>query len=404
MAKSGIQYDTIGPNRSVDGDAVPSLDNYFEGASQDFVAGAFLGDDGAGNLIELLRTVTGVTVTNAGSAYTSAPTVTATVRGALVSATITNGGSNYIATPTLSFSGSGGGAATAVVDHNGKLTQIIVTTPGSYSAVPTITITAATNPDGTSGTGAAATAVIDGLSATAPTFTARVNGSVAATVTVTAAGSGYTSIPGVYFSAPNIAGGIQATGHAVLSTTTVGSIVVDNPGTGYTSAPTITIAGGGGTGATATCTISGALYDVVVATAGAKLVVPPTLAFSGGAGSGAAATATMYFALASVIAVADGDGHNTSAAAAERILAHTIRGYRDEFSGTLGTTNFARATHTLAEFGAKRDPLTKRHYIDTAGSGIVIDTAEAAGFTQWEEGDSYPIVNFHVRSTYLKLA
>lgn len=403
MANVGNQYETIGPNRSVDGDAVPSLDNYYEGASQTLVAGALLTDDGAGNLIEMLRTVTGVTLTNAGSAYTSAPTVTATVRGALVSGTITNAGSNYIATPAITFSGSGGGAATAIVSSSGKLTQIIVTTPGSYSSVPTVTITAATNPDGTSGTGAAVTAVLDGLSGTVPTFTARVNGSVAATVTVTAAGSGYTSIPGVYFSAPNISGGIQATGHAVLSTTTVGSIVVDNPGSGYTSAPTITIAGGGGTGATATCTISGALYDVVIATAGSGLVVAPTLAFSGGAGSGAAATATLY-STTGIIAIAAEDGHNLATAGSGRILAHTIRGYRDEFSGTYNTTSLVRATDQFKEVGIKRDPLTKKHYLDTAGTGVFIDGFDSAGFGQWSDGDSYPIANFHFRASTLKLA
>src|SRR4051812_16915997 len=115
MANTGRQYEPIGPNRSVDGDAVPSLDNYWEGAAQTFVPGAFLTDDGAGALIEMLRSVTSVTMTNLGSAYTSAPTVTATVRGALVSGTVTAGGSNYLVAPTLSFSGSGGGAATAII-------------------------------------------------------------------------------------------------------------------------------------------------------------------------------------------------------------------------------------------------------------------------------------------------
>lgn len=403
MANTGRQYEPIGPNRSVDGDAVPSLENYWEGAAQTFVAGAFLTDDGGGALIEMLRAVTSVTVTNAGTLYTSAPTVTATVRGALVSGTVTAGGSNYLVAPALTFSGSGGGAATALIS-NGKVTAIIVTAPGSYSSVPTVTITAGTNPDATTGSGAAITAVLDGLSGVAPTFTARVNGAVAATVTVTAAGTGYTSIPGVQFSAPNIAGGIQAIGHAVLSTTTVGSIVVDNPGSGYTSAPTITIAGGGGTGATATCTISGALFDVVVATAGSGLVVPPTLAFSGGAGSGAAATAVIGFATASVIAVAQQDAHNTTVARTERVLAVPIRGFRDELSGTYGTTNLAQSTDTFKEVGPKRDPLTKIHYLDTSGSGLMIDTFEASGTGLWADGDSYPICNFHVRGTYVKLA
>jgi hypothetical protein len=399
MAKSGERFIAIGPNRATDGDAVPDLNNAYEGASQDYVAGAFLTDDGAGNLIEALRSVTSVTMTNLGSAYTSAPTVTATLRAAMVSVTVTNGGSNYIAVPAITFSGSGGGAATAVVDHNGKLTQIIVTTPGVYSSVPTVTITPATNPDGTTGTGAAATAVLDGLSGVAPTFTARVNGSVV-TTTVTAAGSGYTSVPGVTFSAPNIAGGIQATGHVTLSTTTVGAVVIDNPGTGYTSPPTITIAGGGGTGATATCTISGALYDVVVATPGSKLTVAPSLAFSGGAGSGAAGTAVIGLSVLTIIGLAAENAHNDAVAGTHRALVHIIRGYKDEFEGTFNTTNLAKGSVRYTEVGPARDPITKRHYIATTGSGIVLDSFPST----WDDGDSYPTVNFHVRQSLLKLA
>lgn len=75
------------------------------------------------------------------------------------------------------------------------------------------------------------------------------------TVTVGTPGSGYTTAPSVTFSAPQTAGGITATGVAVLSGATVASVTITNPGTGYTSAPTIAFAGGSGTGAAATATI-----------------------------------------------------------------------------------------------------------------------------------------------------
>lgn len=76
---------------------------------------------------------------------------------------------------------------------------------------------------------------------------------------MTSTGSGYTSAPTVTISG----GGSGATGTANITTsyftvagvttaiTSVSSITLTNPGTGYTSAPTVTLSGGGGTLATA---------------------------------------------------------------------------------------------------------------------------------------------------------
>lgn len=86
-----------------------------------------------------------------------------------------------------------------------------------------------------------------------PGFThQRVTGGITA-ITVTAPGSGYTSAPTVALTGGS---GTGATAHAVLGTGTdagkVVSVVVDNPGSGYTAAPTVAFSGGGGTGAAAT--------------------------------------------------------------------------------------------------------------------------------------------------------
>jgi hypothetical protein len=67
------------------------------------------------------------------------------------------------------------------------------------------------------------------------------------TITISNTGTLYSQGTTVAFSAPNIAGGIQATGVAVIplpGATNAGgitSITITNPGTGYTSAPTLTI-------------------------------------------------------------------------------------------------------------------------------------------------------------------
>lgn len=69
-------------------------------------------------------------------------------------------------------------------------------------------------------------------------------------------------------------------------------ISVSAGGTGYTTAPTVAITGGGGTGATATAYVSGGVVTgVVVTSGGSGFTSIPTVSFSGGGGSGAAATA-----------------------------------------------------------------------------------------------------------------
>jgi len=77
-------------------------------------------------------------------------------------------------------------------------------------------------------------------------------------ITLVSAGSGYVKtggaggageIPAVTFSAPNVPGGVAPTAHVTYTdaaspstTRTITGVVIDTPGTGYTSAPTVTIA------------------------------------------------------------------------------------------------------------------------------------------------------------------
>ncbi|HBQ3236261.1 hypothetical protein [Klebsiella pneumoniae] len=72
------------------------------------------------------------------------------------------------------------------------------------------------------------------------------------------------------------------------------SIAVTAGGSGYTTAPTVTISGGGGTGALATATVSGgAVTKISVLYKGFGYTTAPTIAISGGGGSGATATGTV---------------------------------------------------------------------------------------------------------------
>ena len=159
------------------------------------------------------NTLTGVTISNRGSGYASAPTVsfkpypdngtgtgtgaaaTATIDGRVASITIVNGGSGYTA-PTVTLTGGGGtGALATATTSSGVITGIAVTAAGTgYTSAPTVVIT------GQAGSGAAGTAI----------FTKVVSG-----ITVTAAGSGYANPPTVEFSG---GGGTGAIADATVPT------------------------------------------------------------------------------------------------------------------------------------------------------------------------------------------
>jgi hypothetical protein len=75
------------------------------------------------------------------------------------------------------------------------------------------------------------------------------------TVTVNNGGSNY-SAPTVTFGTPGETGGVTATGEVVLVGNAVSQIIITEAGSGYTSAPTVTITdGGSGSGANVTCTL-----------------------------------------------------------------------------------------------------------------------------------------------------
>ena len=99
-------------------------------------------------------------------------------------------------------------------------------------------------------------------------------------------GSGFTSAPTITFSdAPE--GGHNASAVAITTqranVTSIFRLEMTNAGAGYTQAPTITIAGGGGSGAAATCSISTTfgVQNIVVGTAGTGYASSPTLTVAG---------------------------------------------------------------------------------------------------------------------------
>jgi len=85
-------------------------------------------------------------------------------------------------------------------------------------------------------------------------------------IKVTAGGSNYTSSPTVTIDAPSVDFGIAATAVAVIKNDKVDSIDIISSGRGYESVPTITIAGGGGSGATASLVMKDKYYAVLKST------------------------------------------------------------------------------------------------------------------------------------------
>jgi hypothetical protein len=115
-------------------------------------------------------------------------------------------------------------------------------------------------------------------------------------VGITNGGTGYSSAPTVTISAPNQTNGVQATATAFIAANAVTSIAITNGGSGYTSAPTVTLTGGGGSGATAiaqvlTFTKGALVISVTKGGSGYNPASPPTVTITGGGGANAAGTA-----------------------------------------------------------------------------------------------------------------
>ena len=187
----------------------------------------------------------------------------------------TNG--KYVSAPSVGFSGGGGtnAAGTAILDADGKVSQVVITNSGSgYSSQPTVTF-------GAVGVSGQAT-VAQGSTASASATLANVSaGALTGTLTINDGGSGYSSNPVVSISG----GGGSSAGVTVTPTITDGVItaIAVSGGSGYSSAPSISVAAP--TGLAITLVSGGTNYD-------------PTATYNvsvtgGAANTGFAATATV---------------------------------------------------------------------------------------------------------------
>lgn len=196
-----------------------------------------------------------------------------TAAGPVSTITLTNGGTGYTSAPTVTIGGTGTGA-TASATVTFSVSSITLSSGGTGYPDPGTTVTISAPPSG-------------GTQATA---TATVTGGVVTGIVITNAGSGYTSPPTITFS------GGAGTGAAATAnmTGTVSSIQLTSGGTNYVASPTVTISGGGGSGAAATATIApttgGLVQTVAMTSIGAGYSDQfdgRPVQFVGGGGSGA---------------------------------------------------------------------------------------------------------------------
>ena len=142
-------------------------------------------------------------------------------------------------------------------------------------------------------------------------------GSVGA-IYITNGGTGYTSAPTVTISAPNDSNGTQALASATLTGSAVTGISLTEAGSGYTTAPTVSFAGGGGASAAAIAGIvtfkTGTVSCIVInGGTGYTNLANTVVTISGGGGSNATAKATISGGqITGIVMVNPGTGYTNS--------------------------------------------------------------------------------------------
>jgi hypothetical protein len=254
--------------------------------------------------------VTSVTLGGAGTrCYATAPAVSFTGTGTGAAATATLASTNSCIqsvtysgtcnphkgeTATLGFSGGSTGSSGFSADvlfggEHGEITAVSIQSSGNgYTSAPT-TITGVSNCNGL-------------------TFTVNL-GKRVSSLALTAGGGGYVSVPTVGFTTGTGVTQTDPTATATLGTIVswagqVTSVIVDNPGVGYTlvgGAPTVTFSSLTGSGAVATASLGadgGTTYykvgSVTMDDQGYGYTTDPTVSFvANGSGSGALGDATL---------------------------------------------------------------------------------------------------------------
>ena len=216
-------------------------------------------------------------------------------------------------------------------------------------------------------------------------------------VAVGTAGSGYTSAsaaPAVTFSAPQVVGGVTATGTAVLSGGGVTGVTIAAGGTGYTAA-TVTFSAPQATGGvTAVGTVvltSGAVTGITITTAGSGYTATPTATITGNGSNATVGTITLSTSSINAINITNAGSGYTSAPTVT--VAAPPSGTTALASSTITTggvkinnaTDYLSAYSTgqgvFGEFAAK--------YPGALGNSLKVSMADSASFAAWTYKDEF---------------
>lgn len=255
----------------------------------DFITSPISTGSGASVTPVVSGSITSINILNAGTNYTSIPTITFTDVG----------GAGYTSAPTPVVETTNGSAAVfSVVLTNDYVSSVTATTAGSgYSVGETISFTggggrgarAHISSVNSSGgiTGIDLDPVGSGLSANVliNTITKVVNG-----IVIQSEGSGYEAPPRATISG---GGGSGATATCILLTSFVSRYIVTNGGSQYNNAPAITISGGGGIGAYGSAIVAnGKIVSVKSVAKGSGYTAVPSVGITPSSGAYVSFTST----------------------------------------------------------------------------------------------------------------
>ena len=226
---------------------------------------------------------------------------------------------------------------------NADADELVLENKGNdgYTVAPTVVVSAPPTP-----VTAAGTAVLSAQAVTS--------------ITITNKGSGYVTAPTISITG---GGGTGATATAILVNTEVTTINVTNGGSGYTSVPTVTMtAAPSAVTATATANISGGkVVSTTITNGGVGYKIPPAFVqFTGGDGNGAAAdTVTVANSSITLITVSKGGAGLSIVSAA----------------GQNGVISFTHGGSTDHSANIVLDHSTERmRFINRGQQGLIIDS------------------------------
>lgn len=335
--------------------------------------------------------------------YNYAPKTKLTPLTGIVSAAVTNGGSGYATSPTVTLTGGtgSGGAITAIINAAGVVTNLAISSVGNYTVAPTLGFS------GGGGTGAAGTCAVQPATALLTKEDAlrqpdnRLDGLYIFVRRI------YETLPGPIVAGTHIddQSGIvvdftkQVVAAGTVTSGIIGAGVLQlnilNAGSGFTSAPTLSLSGGGGTGATATCTVdtssAGDIGSLTLTNPGAGYTAAPGVSITSGTGTGATAHAALVpTSIASLSLSAGGSGYLD-----QRSLSVSITDGGGIGFGATGTATLTPTTVASAAPAATGTGYTMATVTVTGGGGTgAAFTANIVGtsvtsYTRTNAGSGY---------------